>query len=98
MLSGAGAMDGSGVPPLGGSATTQIEMVRNYIRWGFGLTTPLKMSTMVPAKIIGEQRKGVLRVGNDADLILIDDHARLYATIIGGKIVHSKEMTASWAD
>ena len=89
VISGTGAMDGSGVPPLGGSATTQLAMVRNYLRWGFGLSAPLKMSTAVPARIIGETKRGVLRAGNIADLILIDDSANLFATIIGGKTVHS---------
>jgi N-acetylglucosamine-6-phosphate deacetylase len=90
VLSGAGAMDASGAPPLGGSATTQLAMIKNYVNWGFGLTTPLKMSTQVPARIIGENKKGVLRVSNDADLILLDDQVRLHSTIIGGQCVSSK--------
>ena len=90
VISGAGAMDASGVPPLGGSATTQLAMIRNYIQWGFGLMTPLKMSTAVPARIIGEKERGVLRVDNIADLIIIDDRAELMATIIGGEVVHSR--------
>ena len=89
VISGTGAMDGSGVPPLGGSATTQLAMIRNYIKWGFGLVAPLKMSTAVPALIIGESKRGLLRTGNIADLILIDEHANLLATIIGGKTVFS---------
>lgn len=97
VLSGAGGMDGSTVPPLGGSATTQLAMIKNYVNWGFGLATPLKMSTLVPARIIGENRKGLLRVGNDADLILIDDQVRLFATIIGGRTVHSTETTRELA-
>jgi N-acetylglucosamine-6-phosphate deacetylase len=88
VLSGTGGMDGASVPPLGGSATTQLAMIRNYVNWGFGLSTPLKMSTAVPARIIGEPRKGVLRVGNDADLVLLDDSVWLYGTIIGGNIVY----------
>jgi N-acetylglucosamine-6-phosphate deacetylase len=87
VLSGTGGMDGSSVPPLGGSATTQLAMIKNYVNWGFGLTTPLKMSTAVPARIIGESRKGILRVGNDADLILIDGDVKLCSTFIGGSEV-----------
>ena len=89
VISGTGAMDGSGVPPLGGSATTQLAMIRNYIKWGFGLTTPLKMSTAVPARIIHEPKRGTLRAGNIADLILIDEGANLLATFISGQAVHS---------
>jgi N-acetylglucosamine-6-phosphate deacetylase len=84
-----------GMPPLGGSATTQLTMIRNYLDWGFGLTTPLKMSTLVPARIIGAARKGLIRVGHDADLILIDDRANLYATIIkGGCVFNTPECPA----
>ena len=85
VLSGTGGMDGSNVPPLGGSATTQLMMIRNYVNWGFGLSAPLKMSTTVPARIIAEPKKGLLRVGNDADLILLDDDVQLHATIIAGR-------------
>lgn len=88
-LSGSGSMDATGVPPLGGSATTQLDMIKNYIDWGFGLIAPLKMATAVPARIIGEQERGLLRVGNHADLILIDDRANLAATYMGGKLAHS---------
>jgi N-acetylglucosamine-6-phosphate deacetylase len=89
VISGGGSLDPSGVPPLGGSATTQLMMLRNYLKWGFGLAAPLKMATAIPARIIGESRKGVLRAGNDADLILLDDQARLFATMIGGRFVHA---------
>jgi N-acetylglucosamine-6-phosphate deacetylase len=85
-LTGGNLIDG--VPPLGGSATPQLAMVKNYVDWGFGLSVALKMSTVVPARIIGETRKGLLRVGNDADLILIDDQVALQATVIAGNVVH----------
>jgi N-acetylglucosamine-6-phosphate deacetylase len=92
VISGGGSIDG--VPPLGGSGTPQLAMIKNYLGWGFDLTTPLKMSTVVPARIIGESRKGLLRVGNDADLILLDDKVNLHAMIIGGKTVfRSKPMS-----
>lgn len=86
VISGGGNIDG--VPPLGGSGTPQLAMIRNYVDWGFGLTMPLKMSTVVPARIIGESRKGLLRVGNDADLILIDDKVNLHSTVIAGETVY----------
>ena len=88
-LTGGNLIDG--VPPLGGSATPLLAMIKNYIDWGFGMIAPLKMCTLVPARIIGEARKGLLRVGHDADLILIDDQANLQSTIIGGKILFRAE-------
>ena len=97
VLSAAGSIDST--PPLGGSATPQLAMIKNYVDWGFGLTTPLKMSTLVPAHIIGEAKKGVLRVGNDADLIVIDDRVNLFATAIKGAIVYqSKDSPVSIQD
>ncbi len=84
-LTGGNVVDG--VAALGGSATPLLAMLRNFVAWGFGLTTPLKMSTVVPARIIGEAKKGLLCVGHDADLILLDDQVNLHATIIGGRRV-----------
>ncbi|MGV3773802.1 MAG: N-acetylglucosamine-6-phosphate deacetylase [Verrucomicrobiales bacterium] len=89
VIAGGGSMDGA--PPLGGSATIQIAMIKNYLQWGYGLTTPLKMCTSVPARIIHEHQRGVLRVGSHADLILIDDQANLFSTIIAGKVIHSTQ-------
>ena len=43
---------------------------------------------MVPARIIGETRRGVLRVSNEADLILVDDEFNLKLVIIAGEIAH----------
>ncbi|MFZ4695692.1 MAG: N-acetylglucosamine-6-phosphate deacetylase [Verrucomicrobiia bacterium] len=85
VISGGGSLDG--VPPLGGSGTPLLAMIQNYVEWGFGLLAPLKMSTWVPARILGETKKGLLRVGNDADLILLDDRVHLYATVIAGRPV-----------
>ena len=86
VISGAGSIDNA--PPLGGSATPLLAMIRNYLDWGFGLCTPLKMSTLVPARIIGETKKGLIRVGSDADLILIDDRANLHATLVKGETMY----------
>lgn len=96
VLSGGGKMDGTTVPPLGGSATVQIEMVKNYLDWGFPLTAPLKMATAVPARIIGESQRGLLRVGNKADLILIDDRAGLHGTWINGHATNASEAFAAY--
>ena len=87
VLSGSGSMGGTDTAPLGGSGTTQLKMVRNFLAWGFGFSTALRMATAVPARIVGDPRKGTLRVGNDADLILLDDQAHLHTTVIAGRPV-----------
>jgi N-acetylglucosamine-6-phosphate deacetylase len=77
-----------GVSVMAGSGTPLIEMLKNYLNWGFGFLTPLRMATLVPARIIGEPKRGILRVGNEADLILIDDQFNLKIVVIGGEIIH----------
>lgn len=80
-----------GVSVMAGSGTPLIEMLKNYLQWGFGFLTPLRMATQVPARIIGENRRGVLRVGHEGDLILIDDQFNLKMTLVAGEIVHCDE-------
>ncbi len=94
VLSGTGSMEGA--IPLGGSATTLLQMIRNYIKWGFGLLMPLKMATSVPARIIEQRNKGSLCVGSDGDLIVIDDDAKWFGTIIGGQVTHAAD--PSWKE
>jgi N-acetylglucosamine-6-phosphate deacetylase len=77
-----------GVSVMAGSGTPLIEMLKNYSKWGFGFLTPLRMATLVPARIINETKRGILRVGNEADLILIDDQFNLKLVVIAGEIVH----------
>jgi N-acetylglucosamine-6-phosphate deacetylase len=77
-----------GVSVMAGSGTPLIEMLKNYLKWGFGFLTPLRMATLVPARIIGETKRGVLRAGNEADLILVDDQFNLSLVVIAGEIVH----------
>jgi N-acetylglucosamine-6-phosphate deacetylase len=79
-----GEKNEDGVSCMAGSGTPLIEMLKNYLRWGFGFLTPLRMATIVPARIIGEARRGMLRVGNFADLILVDDQFNLKLVVIGG--------------
>lgn len=73
-----------GVSCMAGSGTALIEMLKNYLKWGFGFLTPLRMATAVPARIIGETRRGMLRVGNFADLMLVDEEFNLKLVVIGG--------------
>jgi N-acetylglucosamine-6-phosphate deacetylase len=77
-----------GVSVMAGSGTPLIEMLKNYQRWGFGFLTPLRMATAVPARIIGETKRGILRAGAEADLILIDDNFNLQLVVIAGNVVH----------
>lgn len=79
-----------GVSVMAGSGTPLIEMLKNYKKWGFGYVTPLRMATLVPARIIGDTKRGLLRVGLEADIILLDDDFNLSLVMIAGQIMHEK--------
>lgn len=75
---------------LAGSVTTLSRNVHNVVaRVGYPLADALKLATVNPARLIGvADRKGSLEVGKDADLILIDDEVKVYATMVKGRFVY----------
>jgi N-acetylglucosamine-6-phosphate deacetylase len=49
------------------------------------------MASLNGAKVLGvEQRKGILAVGKDADLVIMDDDFNVHATIYEGKLKYQK--------
>ncbi len=60
---------------LAGSCATLKDCVKNmYKTVGAPLYSAVKMATLTPASVIGyENKKGQIKIGNDADLILFDD-------------------------
>ncbi len=55
---------------------------------GVPLLTGLQATSLHPAKVLGEQRKGHLGPGADADMVVLDNDLTLVATIVGGQVVH----------
>ena len=73
-----------------GSVATYDRLVRNMIKMAdVPLTDAIKMATATPAKIIGANTKGELKVGYDADVVIFDGDINIKRTIIGGKTVFS---------
>lgn len=75
-----------------GSVATGDRCVRTMVRLA-GCTVPeaVRMMTDTPARIMGIQdRKGRLKPGWDADVILFDADIRIRQTIIGGRTVYRK--------
>ena len=71
---------------------------------GVPLLTAVQAASLHPANVIGEQRKGRLAPGADADMVVLDNNLSLIATIVGGQVAHDPhgvlaplEMTASRA-
>ena len=59
---------------LAGSVLTQDRAVRNMVRYtGVSLCEAVRMASANPAELLGlGNRKGVLRPGADADLVVLD--------------------------
>ncbi|WP_411842386.1 N-acetylglucosamine-6-phosphate deacetylase [Salinicoccus sp. HZC-1] len=73
---------------LAGSVLTMDQAVRNMLEFtGCGWTDIVKMSSYNPAVELGiTDRKGVIKEGADADLVLYDEDGNLVHTIIKGEI------------
>ncbi len=78
---------------LAGSTLTLDSALRNVMRFA-NLTLPeaLPMATTVPAEAMGwSGRKGVIRPGADADLVLLDKNFNVCLTLVAGRIVYQTE-------
>lgn len=72
MVSGGVCRDAEG--RLAGSTLTLDRALRNIVNLGTSLADALHMLTFNPAKLLGiEFKKGALRTGADADIILLDE-------------------------
>ena len=76
---------------LAGSSLAMNIAVRNMIELvGVPIQDALKMATINPARVICvDSRKGSIRIGKDADIIVIDEKINVYATLAKGKVVYN---------
>ena len=71
---------------LAGSVTPVGKMVKNMLLCGIPLPDAVKMASETPLRIVGfGDRKGKLRPGFDADLVLFDGEIRVTQAIVGGR-------------
>ena len=87
--------DGVGKLPdrsgFAGSIATTDRLVRNMVELaGAPITDAVRMATMTPARIANIPRKGVLRVGFDADICVFDNNINIKATYINGNKVYGQ--------
>lgn len=75
---------------LAGSTVTLDEILRRVMHFtGLTIEQALPMASTVPATAMNMQgRVGVLQPGADADVILLDDEARVQLTMVAGRVVH----------
>jgi N-acetylglucosamine-6-phosphate deacetylase len=73
-----------------GSVATADRLVRTMIQMaGVSITDAIRMMSMTPASIMKiSDRKGSIKPGKDADIVLFDEDIRIHTTMIKGKIVY----------
>ena len=83
-LSDTGRLCGSTMPVLKGIQN----LVENV---GIAMKYATRMASRNPAIVYGYPNKGVLEVGKDADLIVIDDQYRCLFTFVEGRCVYDRQ-------
>jgi N-acetylglucosamine-6-phosphate deacetylase len=58
---------------------------------GVPLLVALKATSLHPARVLDEHRKGRLAPGTDADIVVLDRDLSLAATIVEGRVVHDPQ-------
>ncbi|WP_412466421.1 N-acetylglucosamine-6-phosphate deacetylase [Pedobacter sp. KLB.chiD] len=74
---------------LSGSSLTMLEAVKNCVLYcGISLNDAIKMGTQYPAKLIGvENLTASIAIGQQANLLIIDDHFNLKEVIFKGETI-----------
>jgi imidazolonepropionase-like amidohydrolase len=94
-----GKMHKAGVPIVAGTDGAGIELIREleiYVEAGMTPGEALATATLVPAKLVGQDKKtGSIKVGKAADLVLVDgdpstrigDLRQTRVVVLGGKLL-----------
>ncbi|KAH7905823.1 hypothetical protein BJ138DRAFT_1017178 [Hygrophoropsis aurantiaca] len=82
-----------GTTTLAGSVITLDKCVRNFSRFtGCSIGEAIKCATYTPAKCLRiENKKGTLRAGADADLVVLDRQGNVVSTWVKGKIAWERQ-------
>jgi N-acetylglucosamine-6-phosphate deacetylase len=73
-----------------GSVATFDRLVRTMVQLAdVPLVEAVRMACETPARIMKIEKKGQLKKGNDADVVIFDENVHIAATIVNGKIVHT---------
>ena len=74
-----------------GSIATCDLLVKNMLEAGIELNDAINMVTINPIKALGSKfKKGEIKVGNDADIVLFDEKVDISLVIINGEITYKK--------
>ncbi|MFQ5740292.1 MAG: N-acetylglucosamine-6-phosphate deacetylase [Acidobacteriota bacterium] len=78
---------------LAGSILQMSDGLSNLNGWlpGRALRKIVATATLQPAQLLGLERKGRIRPGNDADLVLLDEDLKVLQTWVEGELVYDSE-------
>ncbi len=71
---------------IAGSCATLLDCVKKAIEFGIPENDAFRMASQTPAEMLGVN-KGVVAVGKDADLIILDDNLDVVAVTVGGEFI-----------
>lgn len=72
---------------LAGSSLTLDVAMRNLINIGLDLKDVSKRLSTIPAKLIGANDRGILKVGNYADFIILDKTYHIHSVYVEGELI-----------
>jgi N-acetylglucosamine-6-phosphate deacetylase len=73
---------------LAGSVSTIRDGVRNMVNLGVPLVDAIRMSSLIPSRILGLQAFGALGTGKIADCIAFHEEIEPILTVVAGNVVH----------
>ncbi len=77
-----------GVGNYAGSITSVRQMIKNVMKAGVGICSAVRMATINPAKVIGEEKNiGSIEVGKCADLCVLNEDFEVEKIIINGRLI-----------
>lgn len=76
---------------LAGSSATMAQLVRTMVEGAnVSLVEAIRMATLVPARALKLESKGVLDKGKDADLVVLTEDLQVAATYVGGRLAYQR--------
>lgn len=76
---------------LAGSLLTMDRAISNMVQWTDAtMIDALRMASEIPARLLRLERMGRIRVGYEADLVLLDANLHVHMTIIAGEVVYER--------
>ena len=78
---------------LAGSVLTMDKVVKNMVnKVGISLLKAIQMTSFNPAKSIGiDDKKGSLKPGKDADIVILNKNLETELTVVAGKVVYRRK-------